>query len=301
MSLITRNQFSVIPFCFGDDFSELFVFLAKSTFLSFYQEYLSNKKFISKSNICGLILKDTSSNSIIGSTLLIIHDENNLVVGNISCTYIDENHRGHGLSSLLINETKKYCDVVTNLTPVDSIISLFKTNVSDFHPISNYQLWMRPRCNKKMLKQIEYSFVFDEIDENIKNNLKNGIKFISIVKPSELVVGFYSFKRKGIMMTEIVYVSNPSEFRANINLIFSILKKHLKANIVSCDSIFFGNQNFPDKKIYKNGKSIKFYLRNLYIVFFKRKIYLTNRKYYWIKNNIVWKPNYLSTELCFYK
>ena len=104
---IDFKNISVQPFYFGDDLSNLYSFLKDSPFIAFYREYLKEKRFKSSSDIAGIIMIDKRQNNFIGCTLLITHNENGLIVGNISCTYISDCYRGNSLSSYLINESKK--------------------------------------------------------------------------------------------------------------------------------------------------------------------------------------------------
>lgn len=286
------------PFFFNDNHEQLLSFVSEGAFYDFYKSYLEKKFFSSVSDIAGLLL--VCNNQIIGSTLLIIHDEKELIIGNISCTFINKNYRGKGLSSCLINESKKYCDVLTNLTPVDSIISLIERNrIEDFKPISRYQMWINPY----LIRKHNSSFVLDDLPQNdfIKENTILGINFLNFKNNQEnILVGFYSFKRFGIKVTEIVFVNNSLLFAKEKDMLLKCIHKKTKCNILFVDGVFVNNIE-EKKRIRENKKNKSTYIKNVLALLFNKQLFLENRKYYWIKEKKQWVINYLSSELCFYK
>ena len=293
-------KYHVKPFYFYDNHNSLFDFIQKSTFYSFYKNYLSKKRFSSPSDLAGLILLDNEK--IIGSTLLITHYEKGLIIGNISCTFISDNYRGQALSSLLINETTKLCDVVLELTALDPIIKLIKKNtIRNFKPISHYQMWINPFNikNKNNAFKIINIACYDSL---IKENINNSVSFLSFSNQQEkITIGFYSFKRFYINVVEVIFVDNIACFVNNRDTILKILSKKTKCNLIFMDGAFDGNKR-RFIKARPNKRNKLFYLFNLLLIAFRKQLILENRKYYWIKNNnLVWDVNFLSTEYCFYK
>ena len=291
---------NIEPIHLFDNNKDVANYIKTNDFLSSYNFYLNNRVFSSSSNVIGLKL--ISDNKIIGTTLLLIHDENNIKIGNISFTYIDSEYRGRNLSALIINEAKKYCDVLTDLTPVDSIIKQFNTNkITDFYNISNYQLWVNIHNIHKFKKNI---FISQSKNSKtpILESLQYGMYGYDILIDNSLIcICFYSFKRKGIKTIEITYVSNFEILKNNLHDILKALSRVFKFDIAFIDGVFINNKCFS-KKIRCNKKTTARYIKNMLALLLRKQIVLESRKYYWKKNkDICWDVNYLSSELCFYK
>lgn len=284
---------------FNDDLSKILEFASQTPFASFYKNYLSKKWFTCKSDIAALVLLEETN--IIGSTLLILHDEGNLIIGNISCTYISERYRGQSLSSTLINEAKKYCDVLTNLTPVDSIIKQINSNkINGFRPINNYQVWFNCKnLTKRFIKEFSIENITDG-DTLLKDNIQNNISFYRVSNTDSSIIGIYSFIRKGIKVSEVCYVENTIFFFNNLESIIKLISLSNGCKIMFADNTFFGKSNIA-KKVKNNKKNNFQYFMKLLILLFKKRIFVANRKYFWLRNSIDWSVNYLSTEFCFYE
>lgn len=290
----------VLPILLTDDNTEIIRISKEIPFLNVYGLYLKNKLFTSSSNVVGL--KMIENNRIVGMTILLLHSKDNLVVGNITNTYIFEEFRGRGLSSFLLNEAKKYCDVLTNLTPVDAIINLFKSDkVPGFKSTSNYQMWINVHKIKKdkvRLVVVDLPVDCTSIDESIRNGM---FGYEILINDEPLDICFYKFKRRGLVIIEITYVNNKDLFK---NFFFSVIKalsKKQKIDIALVDGVFINN-SFKPRVILKNKKSAFYYFCNLFRLMFSKTIYLECRKFYWVKKkDIRWDINYLSSELCFYR
>lgn len=287
------------PILFSDKNEDILQFISKDKFLAFYNYFLKNKPFTSSSDVIGLKLLDNQN--IIGATLLLIHDENGLKIGNIASTYLLAEYRGKGLSSLLINSVKEYCDVVTNLTPVDSIIKLINNNViTDFKNTSKYQIWLNvhnvhKRTNNISVKELQSKDIC--ITESLKYRMRG---FALCFNNKKLDICFYGFNRKNTKIIEISYVSDKEIFRDNYLAVIKAISKFYKFNIALIDGVFLDNVIIR-KILHSNKKEKISYFRHLFILLFKKQLFLKPRKYYWIKSDeIVWDIIYLSSELCFY-
>ena len=289
----------IIPHLFSDNHTEVFEFIKHSSFFNFYTDYMLKKRFTSKNDVCCLLLKN--NDKIIGSTLLILHSEGDIEVGNIACTYIDPNFRGCGFSSLLIEYAKNYCDVLLELTPVDSIIHLMeKKKIKEFENLSSYQLWINPHLIKKSDKSLSISHIEQSDLQLINENTENNISFLKIsIGDESSLIGYYNFARRSKNICEIVYVQDINFFSKHFLEIVKGISKKYKFNLFFVDGVFLGNEGRC--KVLQNKKTTISYLRNLFYLLLKRQIYLESRKFAYIKPGIKWKVNYLSTELCFYK
>lgn len=283
---------------FGDNHEKLLEFAEQTPFFSMYSLFLKQRHFASKSDVCGLVLIE--NDKTIGSTLLMIHDENELCIGNVSCTFVAPEHRGKGLSASLINAAKDYCDIVTNITPVDSIITLMKNNsISNFSKTSDFQMWIKPKKIHKVSDDIKVKGIRNSDIPLLQENINNNVVFYQIEDgDKKCIVGLYTFFRKRIKVSEVIYVSDNELFR---QYFYDSLK--LISNIHG-NKLFFVDNNFvgisSKLRILKNKKTKSFYLRNLFLLMFKKAILLESRKYFWSKNKN-WNINYLSSEFCFYK
>ena len=288
-----NNDYKIVPMYYGDDFSSLLELVKEHSLFVNYRYYLSKNHFNIDNNLCALALY--KEETIIGATLLLIHNENDLLIGNISSTFIARDERGKGLSSLLINSAKDYCDILLNLTPVDSVINLMKEEkISDFDKIGAYQLQILYSKAKKdgniFLKKI-----FDDEKENKSTFLKGALFNVHGI---DVFLSFYIFKSHGFVASEIVFVSNKNAFTDYYRQIVSILKKELKIILIFIDDIFMIRH--VKGRVLSNKKDIIHYFRNFILLLFKGRIKLSTRKYIWYRNNKkIIDINYLFTEFCF--
>lgn len=285
-------DYFVKPIYRDDDCSQVLKLVSEHPFFTTYSHFFRNDYFHFNEGICGLAL--FRGNVLVGSTLLLLHRYQSYKIGNISCTYIVPEERGKGLSSLLINNAKEYCDILFELTPVDSIVSLMTQNKIDgFRKIGNYQIWMLKNShfiNKNIsLKKIHQS------------NEKSGIYMKTaelIVYEKKLLVSYYSFKSHGIRTGEVTFVSNKKIFSKYFKDILSIIKKSAKIRIIICDDVFVELK--INGRIIPNKKNKIFFAKSAIALLFHQIIKVGSRKYMWSKTaKINFEINYLLTEYSF--
>jgi len=263
---------------------------------------------LKKDNIVGVALQDDRKH-LVGFIGVLGYQFQEQHIINLSCGIIDQSLRGKGYATSFFRYAYSLGDVVLDLSPTSQVHSMLLKHIPDIHPVTDYQIWIKPRKTRISIsfseKKEDVLFNQPEWFSNVfSDNEKYEVHFGKFWnKDGQTVLAYYDFNRSVVKGFEIIYCDNKKFLSDHFEEIIFLLNKKEHAFVCFCDHSFLPNRTF-NGTMEKFSTTNKAYAQRIIKLGLSKKGYLKipNRRLVWTKNKLPFSfpLGYLYTEMVFY-